>query len=207
MNLKKMWKRFLTLDVHNHEGFTLVELIIVIAILAILSSVAVVGYSSYVEKANKQADQTLAAEIQNALLLAMYSGELTSGDYVVIKFDGEAVAKNANNDTITTAADAMAAAFGTGWEKNLQLKWNGWSVGVAGDAEKMDLVYDSNFAPGNMDKLLGQLQDVVGDASGYLGDRGIAVSAEIAALLQQNGYNIQEGTILDPTTSMAAANA
>ena len=52
MKLKNMWKRFWTLDVHNHEGFTLVELIIVIAILAILSTGAIAGYSAYVTSAN-----------------------------------------------------------------------------------------------------------------------------------------------------------
>ncbi len=207
MKLKNTWKRFWTLDVHNHEGFTLVELIIVIAILAILSSVAVVGYSAYVKKANKQADLTLAAEIENALTLAMYSGELTSGDYVVIKYDGTAVAKNANDEDIHTAADAMAAAFGSGWENNLQLKWNGWTVGVAGDAQKMDMVFNSNFSPEKMDVLLGQLQGVVGDASFYLGDREIAVSAEIAEIMKQNGIDIEAGTILNEDTSMAAANA
>ena len=31
MKLKNMWKRFWTLDVHNHEGFTLVELVIEVA--------------------------------------------------------------------------------------------------------------------------------------------------------------------------------
>ena len=59
MKLKNMWKRFWTLDVHNHEGFTLVELIIVIAILAILSTGAIAGYSAYVESANKTADKAL----------------------------------------------------------------------------------------------------------------------------------------------------
>ena len=70
MKLKEKMKRFWTMDVHNHEGFTLVELIIVIAILAILAGVAVVGYSAYIEKANKAADQTALAQLNNAFALA-----------------------------------------------------------------------------------------------------------------------------------------
>ena len=70
MNLKEKWKRFWTLDVHNHEGFTLVELIIVIAILAILSTGAIAGYSVYVERANKAADDALISEINMAFRAA-----------------------------------------------------------------------------------------------------------------------------------------
>ena len=70
MNLKKMWKRFWNLNVHNHEGFTLVELIIVIAILAILSAVAVAGYSAYIKKANEGADKATLAQLNNAFALA-----------------------------------------------------------------------------------------------------------------------------------------
>lgn len=70
MNKKKGLRRFFTLDVHNHEGFTLVELIIVIAILAILAGVAVVGYSAYVEKANKSADDALIYEVNQAFRAA-----------------------------------------------------------------------------------------------------------------------------------------
>ena len=66
MKLREKFKRFWTMDVHNHEGFTLVELIIVIAILAILSGVAVAGYSSYIKKANKAADDSLLYEINLA---------------------------------------------------------------------------------------------------------------------------------------------
>ncbi len=70
MNKKKGLRRFFTLDVHNHEGFTLVELIIVIAILAILSAVAVAGYSAYVQKANQSADDALIYEINQAFRAA-----------------------------------------------------------------------------------------------------------------------------------------
>lgn len=51
-------------------GFTLVELIIVIAILAILSSVAVAGYSSYIKKANDSAIDAELANISTSATLA-----------------------------------------------------------------------------------------------------------------------------------------
>ena len=43
---------------NNKKGFTLVELLVVIAILAILASVAVVGYTAFVDKAKESKAKT-----------------------------------------------------------------------------------------------------------------------------------------------------
>ena len=54
----------------KNGGFTLVELIIVIAILAILSTGAIAGYSAYIQSANDAAVEAILGDIQTAAVLA-----------------------------------------------------------------------------------------------------------------------------------------
>lgn len=74
------------------RGFTLVELLVVIAILAILATVSVIGYTSYIKKANVSNDTALVSQLNTVL----QGAEMTDG-------------KNA------TMTDALADA----WENGL----------------------------------------------------------------------------------------
>ena len=88
MNLKKKLREFFSLSRKSKGGFTLVELIVVIAVLAILGGVAVPAYSGYVTKANKQADISLVTDIARSLTLQHYAHPGIEGGYVVLKADG-----------------------------------------------------------------------------------------------------------------------
>ena len=91
----------------KNGGFTLVELIIVIAILAILSSVAVAGYSTYINKANQSVVNTFEADVNRQAMLA----NAETGETPVVTFtyaDGEL--------TVKIDADTFAKDFTTDFQ-------------------------------------------------------------------------------------------
>ena len=53
---------------NKKRGFTLVELLVVIAILAILATVSVVGYTSFIESAAVSNDENVAAQLNNFMI-------------------------------------------------------------------------------------------------------------------------------------------
>lgn len=58
-------------SVNNNKGFSLVELIVVIAIMAVLIGVLSPQYLRYVEKSRLQKDNSAIAEIANTIKIAM----------------------------------------------------------------------------------------------------------------------------------------
>lgn len=82
----------------NNKGFSLVELIIVIAIMAALVAILAPQYLKYVEKSRITADENLASEITSALKVAATDEDVTGyGPGTVVLSKG--------------AAPTVAAAF------------------------------------------------------------------------------------------------
>ncbi len=67
---------------NKKKGFTLVELLVVIAILAILASVSVVGYLSFTNKAKQSKCETEALQVREVI-----NGTLMDGSVLDFKLD------------------------------------------------------------------------------------------------------------------------
>ena len=84
----------------KRKGFTLVELLVVIAILAILASVSVVGYVSFTNKAKESNALQEMTQVKTTLLAALADGEETN--------EGTKFVYDATKGTITLTKGSLA---------------------------------------------------------------------------------------------------
>lgn len=148
----------------RNAGFTLVELIVVIAVLGILGAGAAVGYSGYVKKANKAADQQMVAEIVYALELAAISDPSSVPGDATLFLDTTG-ARVTGSDSAGMSA-ALENAYGSNFASQLKLQYGQWGLGSTVTAQAKKLVENPNYEGGlsytdNVDDLWGEVETIL----------------------------------------------
>lgn len=80
--------------VQNRKGLTLIELIVVIAILSILAGIAVPKLTGFTDKAKKISDEQFSEVLKKTILIELLSGEIK---IVNDKENGTIIISNENN--------------------------------------------------------------------------------------------------------------
>ena len=128
--------KFLNKKKKDNKGFSLVELIIVVAIMAILVGLLAPQYIKYVEKSRKSADASNLSEMVNAVQIYAADAEssLPAGTYTIeISKTGTTISDGVKAAVAETAPDYA----------NTKLKSSKWGESDSEPNIKADIVVDS----------------------------------------------------------------
>lgn len=123
----------------KQAGFTLVELVVVIAILGILAGIGSVAYNGYIVYTQKGADRELVGEIENAVNLTVQAdpevlglGDAENPSAVGSIFLTDTGDENSIYDPNKILANALIDTYGTEDINTLKLKYDAWQSSGAG---------------------------------------------------------------------------
>lgn len=170
----------------NNKGFSLVELIVVIAIMAVLASVAVIGVSVYIPKAQQAADQQAVNDVMDAFNLYYYSDpENVTGGYVVLGPDGVVRAD-------AVGEEAMKAMFGANdWDTAVKLQYANWK-GVSG----VDSYANTNYI-GKEESLLNEVDRLTNALGTAVGSGNLdLLGTGFNNYMTINGYDVDNPTMV-----------
>ena len=157
------------------KGFTIVELVIVVAVVAILAAVLIPTFSSLVRKAQESADQQLAKNLNTALTIAEAEGKEIDdfSDVLQILQDEGYVISNLNPtaednwyawDSKTNQILYLNSDFSIIFKVKESSEQSNWIIGV-GTSEDKATVENANitafYTPNNTEDLYTQLEQVL----------------------------------------------
>lgn len=144
----------------DKAGFTLVELIVVIAIMGILSGVGTAAYSGYVKRTNEGLDETLYRNILYAGEIGKYENPGVTGRVIVTKTGATVDVVGGADGNKTVVEKWLSDAFGGDWEHTVKYHTDKYANGTYGTIilPAMEITLDDthktlleNFRKSNLD--------------------------------------------------------
>ena len=129
---------------NKKKGFTLVELLVVIAILAILASVSVVGYLSFTNKAKQSKCETEALQVREVINGTLMDGkELKVGTYTA-KLENNTLILSQVGDVDTAISTLFTDLAGLDKADSTEFTYKNNVLTYTTDGYKCEITFDGN---------------------------------------------------------------
>ena len=149
----------------NNKGFTLAELLIVVAIIAVLVAIAIPIFTSQLEKSRESTDAANLRDYYAEISVAILDGKFTDDTNVTGHYDKLSVTGGLQATYVTTSTGFTVTVSGVA-PKQTQNNWQTTEVEVGG----IKIAADSNFVGKTKVTYTYKIADAADGGNTYLTD-------------------------------------
>jgi len=131
------------------KGFTLIELVLVIAILGVLTAISILSYSTLAIKSKESVDQNTARKIERCIFVYISTSNDRNLSQIGHSTASELVSNLQSETTITANSDNdKPGVYGPFLEQNITIKpqgnYSNWKITIKGSQPEIEVVPDNS---------------------------------------------------------------